>query len=1154
MVDPHENTARRNSKKYLTRLMRAAYKKRIFGNRFQKLVSKLRERLMNRNPLTVLVVCLLALVPFVPQPAQAQAVGTIVGSVTDPGGAVIAQAKVTATNIATQVTQFTMTTAAGTYAIPNVPVGTYTITVEASGFAPATATGVTLDVSQQREVGFKLNVRGVTQEVQVTTAAPLVNTTDGTLAGLVSEKQVQNLPLNGRSIENLVMLQPGMAQDTGNMGWFAPQWISNGNRGETSVATLDGADATDAAMGTVQFWNFNLDAIAEFKIQQNNYSAQYGHGAGTITQIVSKSGTNGFHGSAFEFIRNNVFDARNYFSTSVPPFQRNEFGGTFGGPVRKNKTFFFVQYAGSRQRLGRPTNMYVPTVAERQGTVTVTDPVNGQPDVLQVPLNSVAQQVLNKYPLPNLPNGIYGVHTYNFQFKRPTNNDQFSARLDQHISDKDSLFVRASYINNHTKYLDEVAAIENPSFSAGPFNNPRNYTINETHVFTPTLVNSFAFTLNRQIEGQLPLSQAFTRTVFNDGTLSPWGPNTFIAKDVDNSFISVDNLTWTKGRHLFNIGAEFRRGQENDVGATFLGPNGQYQFNTGTPLTVDIPSTNGQDSFGPSQTDPRLQTSPTALVSMMAGDPATYGRSTSMPGFGPPGGGVAGFGLRWWNMATYIQDDLKLTQKLTLNLGARYEYYSVPYEIGSRLGGVVDHGPLFGHFVINPRPLWPSEHANIVPRFGIAYKAASRTVVRGGVGIFTNVIPVVYANQAGFNFPNNSLSYLSNPTYSLTPLPVSLPALTSTSGQVMPPNGDTNQIPANTPVNLAPIAAQIGAIIGDYPSDQLKNGYTVSSNFSIEQELPGNMVLQMSYIGNKGVALYNSSYPNSYNAVSGVAPQYQPYTQITPGLGELEIFYNKGKSNYNALQVQARKISPAHGIVFQADYTFGKVMTNADAVWSAPGSSGGVTLNNPQCIKCEYGPASYSVRHRFVGNFTYNVPFSGLPLPSRLSKGWQVMGIFSAQSGFPFSVVGPYGTVQYGYDDFFGVGARPFLLQQPTKNSSGGPQFFSDAVLANPGQFFSTPTTQISGPNGPVTLQTAPGDLGRNTFTGPGWWNFDFSLAKDTQLTESKLLQFRAEFFNVLNHSTFATPGGMLGSGSFGLSTSTATAERQIQFGLRFVF
>src|SRR5208337_1432758 len=343
--------------------------------------------------------------------AHAQAVGTITGTVTDPSGAVIAGAKVTATRVETGVAQFTVTTSAGAYTIPSLVVGTYKVEAAAPGFKSGTAEGITLDVAQVRAVDFKLVLAGVTALVEVNAAPPLLNTTNATLAQVVSTEQVENLPLNGRNIEGLMTMQPGVVGYNGaNMGWMSNELAGNGNRGETSVGTLDGADASDAEMGTLQFTNFNLDAIAEFKVQQNNYSAQYGQGAGTITQIVSKSGTNQFHGSLFEFVRNSAFDARNFFGSTVAPFRRNEFGGTFGGPIKKDKTFLFVQYAGLRQRLGEPYNAAVPTAAERTGAVTIPDPSSTSatppPDDLQVPLNSVAQTVLSRYPLPNHPGGV----------------------------------------------------------------------------------------------------------------------------------------------------------------------------------------------------------------------------------------------------------------------------------------------------------------------------------------------------------------------------------------------------------------------------------------------------------------------------------------------------------------------------------------------------------------------------------------------------------------------------------------------------------------------------------------------------------------------------------------------------------------------------
>jgi len=1066
-----------------------------------------------------------------------QAVGTIVGTVTDATGATVDHAQVTATHTETQIRKSATTSASGSFAIPNLAVGTYAVTVEAPGFQKSIIDGVTLDVSQQRNLDFRLTVAGGSQVAEVTAAAPLINTADGSLAGLVTEQQVVNLPLNGRSIQNLVMLQPGMAQDSGSMGFLAPQWISDGNRGETSVATLDGADATDSEMGTVQFWNFNLDAIAEFKVQQGNYSAQFGQGGGTVIQMVTKSGTNQFHGSAFEFVRNSVFDARNYFASSVPPFQRNEFGGTIGGPIIRNKTFFFGEYAGFRQRLGEPNIISVPTPEERTGLASL----NGFQ--YQVPLNSVAQQVLAKYPLPNQPTGLYGANTYNFLFKQPTNDDQFSVRVDHQISPNDSVFVRASYVNNNAAATDPIAAIEDPSFSSANYNDARNYAVSETHIFSPRLVNQFLFSVNRQLEGSAPPSQAIVQSIFSDGSLASYGPDTFITKYAETYYDPSDNVTWTLGRHLLSMGASYRYGQDNGLGVAGVGPNGQYVFQPGTPLPQDIPSTNG----GPTLT--AGTGSPNGLFSLMAGAPATYTRATTIPGFGPPGGGGTHWGLRIWHFAGYAQDDYKVTPKLTLNLGLRYEYASAPYEIENRLGGIADTGPQFGHFLLNPSPLYKPQAVNLSPRLGFAYAITTKTVIRGGFADLTNSIPTVYPDQAAVDFPLASLNTLANPTYSLTPLPVNLPALTSTTGAPLPPNGNTKQIPANSPVDLSPIAAIVGNVGGYWPSNRLKNGYTLTGNLTVEQQLPGDVSFQTTFVTNHALDLYSPEYPNGY---TGAQSQFTPFSNITPGLGEFQLEGNNAVSHYNALQVQLRKISPKHGLQYQAAYTWSKILTDADALFSASGQSGGQSQNDPTCLKCEYARASYDVAHRFIANFSYNIPDRWGKFSNRFSRGWAVLGIFNAQSGFPFNVTSAYGTQQYGFDTLNGLGARPFFIKKATKNPTGGPQFFSDEVVNDPSLFFNVPTA--TDPRTQATSQTAPGNIGRNSYTGPGWWNFDSSVTKETKLTETVQFQFRAEFFNLFNHSTFASPTSNLGNVSFGRSLTTASAERQIQFGGRLVF
>jgi hypothetical protein len=1147
---------------------------------------------MHQQRFAVIVSCLLAFVFLLPRSAVAQAVGAIVGTVTDPSGAVMPGATVTATNEATQVSQSTVTGSAGTYTIPHLLVGTYTVSADAKGFQKGSTSGITLDVSQQREVNFKVAVLGVAETVKVDTTPPLLNTTDATIAGLVSEEQVQNLPLNGRSIAGLVFMQPGVVADTGGMGWMTGQgaggqWIANGNRGETMVGTLDNADVSDAEMGTTQFQNFNLDAVAEFKVLQNNYSAEYGQGGGTITQVVSKSGANQFHGSAFEYLRNSAFDARNYFSTStpgfpaVPPFKRNEFGVTFGGPIRKEKTSFFIEYAGLRQRLGEPNVVQVPTANERNGIVPYNyyDPAT-QTNTLhtfQVPVNPVASAIINKYPLPNLPTGPNsGPNAFYYEFSQPTNDDQWSVRGDQHFA-KDTLFVRASFQNNITKDTDSWAAeLEGGNFSASNVGEARNYVISDTHVFSPTLLNDFTFTLNRGIEGvpEVPGEQTTTNTGFGDGTLQGFGPDTFYTKYVVTVFDYKDDVSWTKGRHSFKLGGQFRREWDNGTGVTSTGQSGQYVFASNTPLAEAITSNDGSNITLPVKyvAPSAAQSATPSLFAMLEGNtqgPSRYTRATAVPGYGPSGGGNNWWYLRRWTSALYAQDNITLSRRLTVNLGLRYEYASVPWELKNRFARPADSGPLFGDFVVNPQPLWRPDYfkGDFAPRFGMAFNLGGNTVLRGGFALFTNMIPTVYPDQALVNFPIASLNTISGGPYSLTAQPVSLPFLTNLAGTTQYTNSKT--VPANTPVQIAPYAAILGPLNGDYPSGTLTNGYTISGNVTLEHQFPGGIAGQAAYVLNNGVDLYNSSYPNGF---SGALPQFTPFDQITPGIGELEMITNNAHSTYNALQLQARKISPTHGLQFQANYSWAKDLTNADAVWSSGGSNGGIVPNNPLCVSCERGLSSYSIGQRFVGNFEYDLPLAQFTrVPHRLAQGWKAMGIFSAQSGNPFTVI-DFITSEFGSDVVEGItGARPNLLQKPTyarKQLPGGAyQFFSDAMIGlTPGVpvgqqtnipwgvgtgFFGVPTTVNPVTGSPVST---PGDLGRNTFVGPAWWNFDASLIKDTHITERTSLQFRAEFFNIMNHTTFATPNGGIGGTNFGLSTTTATTERQIQLGLRLTF
>jgi len=1068
------------------------------------------------------------------------------------------------------LTRSTVTSGSGTYSLPTLPVGAYTVTAEAGGFKVASF-DVTLDTNQQREVNFTLALAGTTSQVEVSAAPPLLTTTNATLGGLVNGQQVSTLPLNGRDITNLILLQPGVNFEPNSSFNFLNYVAGNGNRGTTGSSFMDNIDTTDNELGGGQFSNFNLDAIAEFRVLQNNYSSEYGRGSGTIVTLVSRSGSNQIHGSAFEFVRNSAFAARNFFSNGpgsagdVPPFRRNEFGGTFGGPIRKDKAFYFVQYAGFRQRLGEPNVIKVPTALQRQGIVNIVG-ANGQPDQLMVPLNPVAQTVLNAYPLPNQPNGPLGPQTYSFQYSLPENHDQGSARVDYHFSDKDSVFGRFTFGNNRLPATDAVAASQNKAFSSHLLNDQRNAGLTYTHVFSPTLLNTFraGWTLTDEFIG--PGTTAVTQTTFADSSLANYGADTTIFKLYPSTFTFNNGINWVKGRHAFNLGGEFRRVIDNEFGASVGGPNGFFNFNTGTPLPVAVPSASGKNNI------PAGGASPSGLVSLMEGAAVFYQRTLAFPGFGPPGGGFAPFGIRRWHLNGWFQDDFKWTRKLTVNLGLRYEYNSVPIEAAGRLAGIVDDstfkgGSLYRKLVLNPDPIYFPDRRGFGPRVGFAYKVASKTVLRGGFGIFTNLPLTQTADQQAFGFPFASTAAINKPTYSLTPLPVfGLPVLTDLQGNPLPPGGDTKKVPPNTPVNLAPVAAYFGGpVLVNYTSMNLRNGYTMAGNVTVEREIPGDIVLQVAYVTNNAAKLYASEWPNGY---SGALPQYTLYTQANPGLGEFQLTDNHAHSTYNSLQTMLRKVSDSHGLQFQVSYTYSKSIDNATTVFNGPGTNSALIQNDPTCWRCEKSVSSFDFPHRFVANFIYALPFdrwqSLSSAPRRLVQGWQITSIIQAQSGYPFTVNSPFGTVQFGTDTYAGVAyARPDLVQQPTLKTSGGAeqQFFSDAVVADGSQlgqpFFATPGAVTIANGKPVVTgnpQSHPGDLGRNTFRTHSFSNFDVSLIKDTKLTESSTLQFRAEFFNLFNQHAFNMPGATLGSSGFGVATSTVFAERQIQLALRLIF
>lgn len=1085
---------------------------------------------------------------------RAQSVGQIRGTVTDPNGAVMPSVAITAGDVATGIVRSTVTNDAGIYSFPRLPVGSYIVKASAVGFKDGISAPITIDVSQDRDVSFALTIANSIQQVQVSAAPPLLNTTNAELGEVISGRQVSTLPLNGRDITALTLLSPGVTQEV-NSSWPVGSNPSggtfvagNGNRGTTGASYLDGLDTSDVEFGGPQLTNFNLDAIAEFRFMQNNYSAQYGRGAGTIEDVVSKSGTNQLHGSLFEFVRNSVFDARNWFSTTVPPFRRNEFGATIGGPILKRKFFYFAEYAGFRQSLGEPTFVAVPTQQQRQGIVDITG-ANGVPDELLVPLNPVAQQILTSYPLPNQPSGPYGEQTYYNQLGFPTNNDQLSGRIDYNISAKDMLFVRLTGSDSSDPINDPTFAVISPDFSSSLEFRQRNYGLTETHIISPTFLNTFRFSYMQVFSPWLPGNQNITQSDFSDGSLSTWGPSTGCCSQRNTDWVFDDSINWSKGKHSITAGTDYRWEVDNPKPTTGL--QGSFVFEPGQPLLTSIPSRSGDNDLSAGQP------SPSSLLSFMEGDPTYINKIGSYPGYALPGQ-LTQSSYRRWHLSGWFEDDFKVQQKLTLNLGFRYEYNSVPFEVRGVTRGIVDDpdfkgGSLYRQVVVNAAPLYFPDYDGFGPRFGLAYSLSSKTIFRGGFGIFTNLPLTQTADQQTFGYTSVAVG-LPNPNFpfSLEPTPLNLPPAIDKAGNVLPPGGDLKNVPQNDPLDLRPIAEYLGnPLVAGSTDMHLRNGYTMAGNVTLERELGWDSVWQMSYVMNNAVRLYSSWYPNAY---AGAETQYTPYSAANPGLGEVQLTSNRGHSTYNALQLLLRKNSSRSGLTYQAAYTWSKAIDNATTVFNGPATNSAALQNNPTCTSCEKADSANDVPHRFVLNAMYDLPLAKFTHhPGRLSDGWQLSGIYQIQKGNPFTVNSPFGTVQFGSDEYIGFqGTRPDLVQMPTRNSKKGPQFFSDAVVAdgaNLGQkYFSTPGALTTG------LQDHPGNLSRNTFRADHFSNTDLSLIKNTQITEGKILQIRAEFFNAYNQHAFGAPGAELGSAGFGQAGGTVLPERQIQFAARMTF
>jgi len=1101
--------------------------------------------------------------------------GRVRGTVSDPQGALVTGATVTLTNPDTARVQTATTNSEGGYDFDVVPRGHYKLEVQQTRFKVATAE-FTVEVSQVREVNFRLELGGSNETIDVSAEVPLVDTETSSTGEVIQGRQVTELPLNGRNFTQLALLTPGVTRgDYGDQASGVNNNVETFRNGETGGAALsvnglrpqannfilDGVDNNESLVNSINFFP-PAEAIQEFRVNTSVAPAEFGRAGGGIVQTAIKSGTNEIHGSAFWFIRNSALDANNaYFSPPTDPithavikspFKRNQFGGTVGMPIFKNKLFIFADYQGLRQ--SRPLNPEFATVptdkmrngdfSELLGTGLTTTPasftgcsgatpVNGgiydpttctQFSGNMIPsnrINQAGQNYLKAFPEPNLP-GI--LHNFRAQRRDIRQFNDFDIRLDYNITTKDTAFGRYSYGQDVFVLTPRLGTLSSGFGSGNNLNHPRGVAAGEIHSFGNSVVNDFRFGYSRPLYSFLNpfsnLAQATQLGIVNanrtpqlGGTPLIGGFNNEIEFSGDggpfivpqSSYQYADTLSWVRGKHSFRFGTNIIRRDVNFFISDF---RGKGFFNIG-PGTGDF---TGYE-----------------VSELLAGFIDNYSVSTPNT-----------VDTRSWETGYFAQDDWKVSQRLTLNLGLRYDLYTNPYELNNRWSNFdVATGTLLRAGVNgNSRSLVNTDKNNFAPRIGFAYDLYGHgsTVLRGAYGIF------YFLDRGGVG---NQLS--ANPDWSgVTSLTASSGARVTLSGQG--PAGNNNNgvatqalpIPSTGGVNDAnPTNTSVIAV---FPNNQ--NSSIQQANLQIGQEIGHNTALNIAWVGTKADHLMTwFNYTNQQLATNSA---------LFPGRG-LNVTAGGaiGTSHYNGLQMQLnRRFS--HGWQYTAAYTWSHATDNSNGAFSINGNSpifvdstGRVLLNQNK------GNSDTDQRHAFVGSMMYELPFGrgkrwGTDWSGALDNafgGWQFNNIVSLGTGTPFDI-----TINGVHPDILGAVSTGSL-----QLVNGQRQWVTVAANA-----FAAPPTNGSG------KFIRPGTLGRNHFYGPGYGTWDASLFKNFTLTERVKMQFRAEGFNILNHPQYVNPntdlGGIGGNGlptntSFGLINNTRQfSERQIQFAFHFAF
>ncbi len=1068
-------------------------------------------------------------------PALAQVSAGLSGTVSDPAGAAVSGAVVTARSAELGLERTTTTDAAGRFEIRALPIGSYAISIAKQGFRREVRTGIQLSVGQEAALPLQLQLGEVSEQVTVREDTPVVNTSTADITGLVGAEQIKDLPLNGRSFDLLTTLNPGVvnytSQKTGGIGvsnsTAGNNFAVSGQRPQQNLFLLNGVEFTGAAENNMQPGGVSqellgVDAVREFNILRDNYGAEYGKRPGAQVVIATENGSNRLHGSAYEFLRNNALDAPNYFDPGAAPgFQRNQFGGSLGGPLQKDKTFAFGNVEGLTQHLHQTGVDLVPDTAARAGSlpcnlVTPRPAVCPSSGLVFVGVSSL----VNAWPVQSPGAPDFGGISEAFNSPLQTVRDDFgTARVDRVFSTRDAAY--AVYTIDDS--ADTTPTSTNAYTTALETLREQVANLTETHVFSPSAINQATVGYSRaayfftgeptpgtpaaSLPGFLAGKPLGAVVVGGSAASNPTaqlglaGANNGSNLDVyRNIYTYQDKISLTRGRNQFSFGAWVQQFQSNERLA--LSQYGQATF---TSLQTLLQGTAGTFLYDPAPTE-----------------------------------------LNWRSLfgAWYAEDTLQLGRSLTATVGFRGESSSGWNEAHGRAStytypnGVISSQPnISGSALLTNRATFLPE-----PRVGVAYNPHPGTVVHAAFGIYNDL-----QDALGYRTDQNAPF---NPTYSL-------------------PNARIAQIQTLTG-GLVPATAKL--VPGGVQPD-LQTPTLISWSFRVQQQVSKDTVLNVGYVGSHGYhevlgidanepvpvicpsAACPAAYPTNFPAgLAGAAipagTYYTPATEAraNPTLANTWTWFSRGDSIYNALQVDLNRRF-ADGIALRGSYTWSKSIDDGDSLNSTTSGGNPSTVSNAFNLRADRGLADYDVRNVFVLSELYALPFGRgrrfgnhiQGVGNLLASGWNADSIATIQGGFPFSPQLSYNPSNNG-DTRNPV--RPFL----------NPNFHGRVVTGSPTQYFN-PAAFLAPPNGSGFY----GNLGRNTLVGPGLGTWDLAFLKDTQLRERLNLQFRSELFNILNRANFNTPNAVTFtptgvSPTAGLITSTTTPSRQIQFGLKLLW